>query len=176
MNKVFDFKFWLILILSVGLSFVLTFFTKGPELVYVDNVRLFADFEMSKELNAQLEKTTKKKQDQLDSLNFGLESMDMQFKNGNRSDSLVSKFKFQKMELDKLSERYAQEYTSSEQQYNSSIWKQLSQYLKEFSEKQGYDILVGASGDGTVMYGNKRYEITDDLIKYANEKYAGSTK
>jgi outer membrane protein len=170
-----------ILIISVGaIVFVLSagwsLWTKGPDLVYVDNVKLFNDFEMSKEFNGKLESVAKLKQNQLDSLKFKLDALDLKFKSGNRSDSLIMKFKLLKMEFDDMSERYNNEYEMAQSQYNAQIWKQLDQYIKEYSKEENIDIVVGASGDGTVMYGNDKYEITNELLQYANVQYSGNTR
>lgn len=43
--------------------------------------------------------------------------------------------------------------------------------LEQYGKERNIRLLVGANGAGTVLYGDKGIDMTDDLIKYLNSKY-----
>lgn len=51
------------------------------------------------------------------------------------------------------------------------IWTRLNPYIVEYGKDKGYDYIYGANGTGNVLYADTKKDITDDLIKYVNEKY-----
>lgn len=58
-------------------------------------------------------------------------------------------------------------------QYNEQIWKQLNQYIEDYGRDNGYDYLLGASGQGAIMYANEAQDLTKEIIFYVNNKYSG---
>jgi outer membrane protein len=73
-----------------------------------------------------------------------------------------------------LTQREVEEsYTSKVQDSYNLIWDRINNYVKEYGEKNGYDYIFGANGDGTVMYADGSEDITNDITTYINLRYAG---
>jgi outer membrane protein len=74
-------------------------------------------------------------------------------------------------------EEKRQQYALAEQEmsdkYTADIWKQINQQVSEFGDKNGYDFIFGATGDGNLMFAGRAYDVTDDVIAYINQKYEG---
>lgn len=67
---------------------------------------------------------------------------------------------------------FEQYYSMASQDLGKKVWERLNPLLEQYGKEKGYQLMVGANGAGTVLYGSDRLNITDDLIKYINEKYA----
>ena len=50
---------------------------------------------------------------------------------------------------------------------------QLNQYVKEFGEKNSYDIIHGANGNGSLMYAKDILNLTEEVKAFINNKYKG---
>jgi len=68
---------------------------------------------------------------------------------------------------------FEEELIEVSQEYDQQIWERLNGFVKTYAEEKGYDIIIGASGDGNLMYANEKLDITDQLIEYCNQKYNG---
>lgn len=146
-----------------------------PTIVYVDNQRLFDGFQMKKELEQEL-LTRKGKQSFLaDSLKGELIAMESNF-------ATVAKEKQEQFQKEFLAKRnqwisVTQQMEAAEKElestYTTQIWNQLNQYVQDFGEQNGFDMIIGANGDGSLMYSKKTMDITDELTTYINKRYEG---
>jgi len=59
------------------------------------------------------------------------------------------------------------------QRSKEQIATQLNQYLEDFTKEQGYDYIFGATGAGSLMGAKEAYNVTDEVLRYANERYKG---
>ncbi len=66
---------------------------------------------------------------------------------------------------------FKQYYEQSNRAINEKIWERLNPLLETYGKERGLQLLVGANGAGTVLYGDKSIDLTEDLIKYLNNKY-----
>lgn len=66
---------------------------------------------------------------------------------------------------------FNQYYTLSNQDVTKKVWDRLNPLMAEFGKAKGLELLVGANGAGTVLYGSKRCDVTDELIQFINTKY-----
>ncbi|PZF74797.1 OmpH family outer membrane protein [Taibaiella soli] len=62
-------------------------------------------------------------------------------------------------------------YEQSNQEISRKVWERLNPALERFGKDKGYEIVVGANGQGTVLYGSKQSDVTDEAIKYININY-----
>ena len=67
---------------------------------------------------------------------------------------------------------FDQYYTYSNQELTKRVWERLNPLLEQYGKEKGYSLVVGANGAGTVLYGDKKIDVTEDAVKYINEHYA----
>jgi outer membrane protein len=76
-----------------------------------------------------------------------------------------------------LYNRLAQEFQGNnkadEERYSREIWQQINQYTKDFGKKNGYAVIYGANGSGSIMYADTTLDITAPVLLYINERYEG---
>ena len=57
---------------------------------------------------------------------------------------------------------------------SQDVWKKLNAELKSYSEKQGYNLVMGANGNGSIMYGKEELlDVTEEFLAHANTTYEG---
>jgi len=52
----------------------------------------------------------------------------------------------------------------------SGTFNQINALVKEYAEENGYNIILGATSNGSVMYSKEVYNITDEVIAFINDK------
>ncbi len=144
-----------------------------PNIGYVDNVKLFEEFQLKKELTRDLEKFELEKKAKLDSLQLELRSLSIQLDTMNMSEQ-------QKMAVfnNKRSIIIAQQQALESRNqdlidgYDAQISDRLSEYIKDFAEENDIDLLIGTTGNGTIMHGANKFDYTSAASKYINEHYS----
>lgn len=76
----------------------------------------------------------------------------------------------QRMEADikKYSTAVKDEAKKQEQESTEAVLSQVNSFVKEYAKKRGYDMVLGAEGNGSVLFGEKKMDITDDVLKELN--------
>lgn len=164
----------LIVLLLIGSSFSMTYLgNESPKIVYIDLNKVISEFALTKELDARLTLTGQSRQNLLDSLKFDLESLSRQLTANRDNKDLQAQFISKRDEYVTKSNEYVKDGEHQSQEYNQQVFKQVNQYVDDFRKEQGYDIILGATGNGNIMSGDKGYEITEEVIAYINNKYSG---
>lgn len=74
-----------------------------------------------------------------------------------------------KTELQGMQVRLTEQYNEKSDAFQISIWAELNKHIEEYGKKMGYKYILGANGDGSIMYGDEAQDITEELIKYINK-------
>ena len=161
----------LVSIASIGYVFNMN---SAPSLAYVDNIRLYNSFSLKKELESKLDYLKNERKTVLDSLELEIDRLALNLdKQESPEAELVTRYKGLVDVYRSKSDAFANENEERSQEFNQQVWTQLNQYVQEFGDEHQYQFVFGTSGTGNIMYANKGQDVTEDLIKYANEKYAG---
>lgn len=145
---------------------------------YIEIKKVFNGFQMKKELEQKYNVTASGRQKLLDSLSFSLKLLSKTLNEQKNSKSgvdekLAYRFEYQRDEFLKIQNQFAQDNSALSQKMDSQILEQLTQYVMEFGKKNNYDIIMGADGNGNLMFAKESYNISDDVIEYVNNKYKG---
>jgi len=135
---------------------------KQDKIVYVDNLKVFEQFNMSIEMKktGSLGITSRKKI--VDSLyNLIQSSTDIQ-----RREILVKEFALQKEELENFGIRYSNEESAK-------IWSRIKGYAKDFSIDNNFEMLLGTQQGEYILFGTEKRDVSNEFIIYINEKYEG---
>jgi outer membrane protein len=162
-----------ILVLLLVAYVLFTLINKNQPVVYVDTASIYNSFEMKKDFETKLIAEQEYKNSILDSLQNQIE--------------LISQFEKDKKEkgnkISQLQKNYKTKYEQFEtdnitksQKYNEQIWGRINEYIKEYAIENNHEIILGANGTGSLMYANNKIDITENVIKYINSKYANTKK
>lgn len=173
-------NFWLTalsLVLSLA-AISLLFFKKEMKIGYVNNVRLFNEFNLKLEIEKDIEKVKSLQTAQLDSLKSRMQFIEMELNSSgapqiSQSDPRYTEYRLLEIEYLKKEKQFQAENTNRAVEYDEQIWNRLNQYVLIYSEDNHYDMLLGSLGDGNLMYSKSEYDVTDNVIQFVNEKYEG---
>jgi outer membrane protein len=162
----------IIILVSITMVGTILSYLNTPKIGYVQINQVYNDFRLKQELEGKLTDVQMARKGILDSLGVEIETL----RRGVNTVKDVAK-------IEKL-ENLKNEYLFKEQklmednevltgQYQEQIWTQLNQYTKEYSKEHNYDLLLGANGSGTLLGANETIDVTEDLVKYVNDRYDG---
>lgn len=135
------------------------------KIAVIDAVKLVNGYNMKKELEEMDKVRLQAESKQLDSIANFLRMA----KAVNTNDEEVKKIAYQ---YDYMKTKLDNDYTQSNRDINEQVWKRLNPALDEYGKKKGFHLIIGANGMGSVLYTDNYYDVTDEAIKYVNEKYA----
>lgn len=137
---------------------------KSQKIAFIESSEVFESFAMKKDYDVKIEADLKALGEKVDSLAGILNQ------NTGNLDSLriyelrriyyVAENNF-KVKFDELSTTYTAEVNT-----------RLNKYIEEYGKENGYNFILGSSGQGNVMYVGESDNITKDMIKYVNKKYS----
>jgi outer membrane protein len=162
------------------MSAVLVSFTsceKKQKVVYVRSLELVEQFEGHKEAKADFEIRKKGWQANLDSLQadfkraenkYQLEMTDLSEGEKKAKENILAR---QHQNLRQYAEVLDQKAAEEDQKLVNGILKQIDDFVTKYCEEKDYDIVIGTTNTGNLMYGKKELDITEELIKAINVDY-----
>ncbi|MGE3823810.1 MAG: OmpH family outer membrane protein [Bacteroidia bacterium] len=162
-----------ILIAFIGVLALQIFMLTEKQQAYIDIIRVFNEFKLKKELSTKLEDIQLKRTEKLDSLKIRYQAALVEFEKKDKKEANVREIELIRQEYIIKEQQFKEDNENMSAQYNDQVWTQLNAYLKEYGEKSGYEFIFGANGQGSLIYAKKDKEITDDVIKFVNNKYDG---
>lgn len=145
-----------------------------PKTGYINTTRVFSEFQMTRELEKELENTEKKRKESLDSLRVQLSVLYRDIQNTKeKNQEKIGTFKTLQQQFYLKEKQFEKDNEDLSAQYNTQIWTQLNQYIKEFGDQNSYTYIYGANGEGNLMYAKDKEDITEDVIRFIQKKYKG---
>lgn len=134
----------------------------SPKIAYFDNTEVFSNFNLAKELGQIGLKNITPQRKKVDSLRNQLKVVSEKSLIENLQKSLVYE-----------SERLTQMSAAISNETNQQIWSRLNMYAVDFGKQEGYEIILGTTGNGNIMYAEDSLDITTKFIEFVNKKYEG---
>jgi outer membrane protein len=76
-----------------------------------------------------------------------------------------------------IAEQYAKSMEAKAQEENEKLTQgvlnQVNDFIKKYAEKNGYDIVLGVTLSGNILYGSDAIDITDEVLEGLNTEYEG---
>jgi outer membrane protein len=153
----------ILLISLLAFFFLFYFFKSNKEIVYVDSVKLFDGFVMTKEMKRAGEKEFNSRKSVLDNLYSNLQSPAI---SASEKKALMQQFIQGQEELEQFNQTFATEQSTK-------IWSRIKSYTAEFSKDKNYLLVVGSDNKQSVLFADEKIDVTADLLTYLNKKYEG---
>jgi outer membrane protein len=162
----------LLAVTAIGLHF---FTPASSKMVYVDTGLLYSEFHLAKELNKELEGVLKIKKAAVDSTYESLKRLTQEIrqkqKPGTEEIQTLKRLEEVYVYKQRQYEKESQELSTNN---NNKIWNQINQYVLEYGQNNNYTFILGATGEGTIMYGDKNMDVTNKVIEFINKQYEGN--
>jgi len=153
----------ILLVSIVSILILFRFFSMSKKIVYVDNNKLFENFNMTKELKKSGEREFQFKKAVTDSLYTKLQHPDL---SSSDKKIVMQEFLFQKEELERFNQYFAVEQSSK-------IWARIKSYSSEFAKENKYQLVIGSDNKANVLFADEEIDVTNNLLIYINKKYEG---
>ncbi|MBL7771678.1 MAG: OmpH family outer membrane protein [Chitinophagaceae bacterium] len=166
-----------ILSLLIVLIGVICVYFITPKIGYVRSNDLVYGYEGMKVAQVRFEDRAKKLQENLDTLKVNFEKERLTFKNSYNSLSAAQKAEKVKLlenmeeNIEIYSENIAKQIQEDDVKLTKEVLNQINGFIEEYASSHHFDLVLGSGGDGTVLFGAKKYDITDDLLKGLNKNH-----
>jgi outer membrane protein len=157
----------LYVLIATIIGYLIYTHSKKDKIVYIDNVELFSGFKMKQELEKKYKEVEGLRKSILDSL-FNEIKLKVELNKESENAMMVMKKEYLMKK-----EMFEKENSETMAQYNDQIWNQLNEYTKQFGEENEYDYVLGANGQGVLMYAKDTKNVTKELLEFANKKFNG---
>lgn len=137
---------------------------QDSQVAHIQTARVFAEFQMTLELEGKLDNTRQARQTIIENLNFRMQAMQSRRAPLDSLDAI-------RRELTVKREQFGDDNSVQSEQYTEQIWTQLNQYLQDYCETEGVTYLFGANGTGNLMGADEKHDLTEDVIAFINQKY-----
>ncbi|MEW7280855.1 OmpH family outer membrane protein [Aquimarina sp. 2201CG1-2-11] len=164
------------LIATVGSFF---FSQSSSELVYVDVNKLIEGYKRTKIVKAEFDKKATTMKANVDSLisdwqkelkGYEKERSGMSKKELELKQQLLSNKQQQINNYQKAVQKQLQE---EDKKVTQTVINDINDFVKEYGKQQGYKVIFGATGSGTIMYGEETADITDKILAALNTEFEG---
>lgn len=161
----------LLVLIAVGFSVFWSIHTSRKE-AYVNTTSLYDGFALKKELEEKYSKVQLARQNLLDSIKYKIQYISLKGPAMSEQEKqLVNDL--QRSYLYKEKE-FSDENAVTAQQYSEQIWKQINQFVDDYGKKNNYDLILGATGQGNIMFAKQQDDITKEVTDYINRRYSGA--
>lgn len=131
---------------------------------YVDVLKTLDSYNMKKDMEAISEKKIKAIKDRIDSVQMQYNALPADEKYIEQKRHLQDDYVRQRKIFNEV-------YQKESETINAAMWKNINSEVETFSKEHNIDLLIGANGMGTVMYGKSNNDYTQDFIEYINKRY-----
>lgn len=153
--------------------------TTGIKIAYVEVDSLMSQYNFCKDFSAVLQKksnnarnTLNQKGQQLQAAvnNFQQKLNNNGFTSREQAESAQAAIQRQQENLQELQNRLGSELDTETAKYNTALRDSLQNFLKEYNKSKKYDLILSKAGDN-ILFADKRYDITMDVINGLNKRY-----
>jgi outer membrane protein len=156
----------------------------GMKIAYVEVDSLMTQYEFCKEFTLILQKKSNNARNTLNQKGQALQSAMQNFQQKLNNNGFTSReqaegqqaaIQRQQQSLQELQARLENELASEAAKYNEGLRDSLQHFLAAYNKDKKYDLILTKQGDN-ILYANKRFDITNDVINGLNKRYKSTLK
>lgn len=168
-----------IVTLCVVTFFVYSEYVEEDKIGYVDNEQLLIKYKGYSEAQDDFVEKESQWQSNLDTLEKDLKEAFIAFKEKQpslNSESLAREeqiLQYRKNNFLQAKEKFQENLNQENARLMATVSNQIEAYINEYAKTQGYDLIVGITDQGNVLYSDMDKNITEDLLIGLNGSYEG---
>ena len=151
-------------------------------IAYVDNQVILEEYLFAISMRSELEAEQSRLESDLNrrQRNFQAEverfQRDIQAGNISREQAQLKEQELMQKQQDlfQLNETYQESFAQMEFELNTALFEKVSDFLRRYNEEKGYEFILGYSMGGSILYADKTYDITADVIERLNREVEDS--
>jgi len=169
---------WLSLIISiVALSLAMFGYVSRTKTVYVRNGDVLQKYIGLKEANTIYEKKITGNQGKLDTIIAAyqekLNAFEKSKNNFQRKEQEEKQYKLrdEAQRIKNFEAATTEELAKEHEQLLTGVLNQVNAFAEIYANENGYDLVIGTTNSGNLMYGKPELDVTEDFIARLNEYY-----
>lgn len=158
--------------------------TGGVKIAYVEVDSLMTQYEFCKEFTLILQKKSNNARNTLTQKGQALQNAMANFQQKLNNNGFTSReqaesqqlaIQRQQQSLQELQARLENELANETAKYNEGLRDSLQHFLTAYNKDKKYDLILTKQGDN-ILWANKRFDITNDIINGLNKHYKSTLK
>lgn len=154
----------------------------GHTIAYINTDTILARYELVKELEDQMKTKSENMDKQLSARQIELDkeaeyfqkSIDSKSLSEQSAQEIYQKLMAKQQSIAEQKESFRQELAYEDMRINSLLIDTVSNFLKRFNKKAGYDYVLGYSKAGNIFLTNDTFNITNVVLAELNREYKDS--
>jgi Skp family chaperone for outer membrane proteins len=161
-----------VIVVAIGIYLI----NDNREVAYVRSAYLIENFVGTKMARAKLQEDVQYMQSNIDTLKAEYASLVDQYKlEGNASqqgEALLQRIQGKESGITTYSRAAEERIQKQETELLEGVMNQINSYIKVYAEKHGYDMILGTTAAGSILFGEEEMDITEQVLKEMNQHYA----
>ena len=164
----------------IGVITLLIIQLSAPKkIAYIQTDELLAEYKGMIEAKQNYEVKAVSWQSNIDTLGKELENMVKEYEEARGSMSISERQQEEKelqqkqKQLNDYRKSIAQQAQQEDAKLTEGVLNQVNTYIKDYGKENGYKMIFGANGSGTIVYGTDAIDVTDVILKGLNREYNG---
>ena len=158
--------------------------SEGLKIAYVEVDSLMTQYTFAKDYSVTLQKKSNNARNTLNqkgnalqaaAANFQQKLNNNGFQSREQAASQQAAIERQQRDLQELQARLENELASETAKFNEALRDSLQNFLKVYNKDKKFDLILAKSGDN-ILIGNKKLDVTQDVINGLNKRYKPSAK
>jgi outer membrane protein len=167
-----------------GAVFNLSDSTVTLPIAYVNIDSLLSNYNFAKDLNEALIRKEESSRATLNQKQREMQTAAQEFERKRQNNAFLSQDRAQQeydrimrmqQEYEQTANRLSQEFALEQQKLNFQMEDTIKVRLEEFNKNKKYEIIFSNRGTGTILYSDKKYDITKEVVDFLNKKYGPAT-
>jgi outer membrane protein len=165
-------------ILSVLFGVLANYFFFTPRIAYINTGKLLIGFSESNKLEKELKAENDKWQTQLkeleDSIQTQVNAMSKEYNGAApaRKKELQDMLSAKNQQANNFRQANARRMDEMRQKKMQTVFDKANIFIAEYGKKHRYGIILGTVAGGSILFGDERkYDITEEIVKGLNERY-----
>lgn len=157
---------------------------EGMKIAYVEVDSLMTQYNFAKDYSVTLQRkstnarnTLNQKGNQLQAAvnNFQQKLNNNGFASREQAEGQQAAIQRQQRDLQELQARLEGELAKETQEFNDALRDSLNNFLAQYNKTKKFDLILSKAGDN-LLYANKKFDITQDVINGLNKRYKPAKK
>ena len=153
-------------------------------IAYVNVDSLLVNYNFAKDLNESLLRKEESTRATLNQRENQINSAAQEFERKLRNNAFLSQERAQQeqerimkmnQEYQQLAERLSQEFLLEQQKLNIQMEDTIKVRIEEFNRTRNFEIILSNTSTSTLIYAKDKYDITNEVVQYLNNKYGPAT-
>ena len=167
-----------------NLSVLLNDSTIALPIAFVNVDSLLVNYNFAKDLNESLLRKEESTRATLNQRENQINSAAQEFERKLRNNAFLSQERAQQeqerimkmnQEYQQLAERLSQEFLLEQQKLNIQMEDTIKVRIEEFNRTRNFEIILSNTSTSTLIYAKDKYDITNEVVQYLNNKYGPAT-